>query len=155
MATPTGSQVDRFVVSHPGAVAIVPRQGNDVVLIAQYRVAVDDVVLEIPAGKLDITDVDHETAARRELAEETGLRSGRFEHLMDLVTSVGFSNEVISLYVADDLESGESQPAGAEEFAAEIVTMAWDDALAAIDDGSITDAKTVVGILLANRRGPA
>jgi ADP-ribose pyrophosphatase len=155
VATPTGSRVDRFVVSHPGAVAIVPRRGDDVILIAQYRVAVDDVVLEIPAGKLDGADADHETAARRELAEETGLHGGHLEHLMDLVTSVGFSDEVISLYVADDLEPGDPEPAGAEEMAAEIVTMAWDDALAAIDSGSITDAKTVVGILLANRRGPA
>jgi len=153
VSTPSGTSVDRFVVVHPGAVAVVPRIGNDVVLIAQYRPAVDAVVLEIPAGKLDATDTDRESAARRELLEETGLRAGTLDHLTDLVTAVGFSDEVISLYVADDPEPGDAKPEGEEELASEIVTMTWNEALTAIDTGTITDAKTVAGILLANRRG--
>ena len=153
VSTPSGAQVDRFVVVHPGAAAVVPRIGDDLVLIAQYRAAVDAVVLEIPAGKLDPSDKDPMSAARRELLEETGLHAGRLDHLTDLVTAVGFSNEVISLFVAHDLEPGDAEPEGEEELASEIVTMTWSEALAAIDTGTITDAKTVAGILLANRRG--
>lgn len=153
VSTPSGSVVERFVVAHPGAVAVVPRSGDDVVLIAQYRAAVDAVVLEIPAGKLDASDVDRAFAARRELREETGMRAGRLEHLTDIITAVGFSDEVISLYVAYDLEQGEPRPEGEEELASEIVTMTWSDALDAIEAGTINDAKTVAGILLAHRCG--
>ena len=153
VATPSGALVDRYVVAHPGAVAVVPRQGSNVILIAQYRAAVDAIVLEIPAGKLDDGDADRESAARRELVEETGFRAGTLEHLTDLVTAVGFSDEVISLYLATELDPGEAEPDGEEETEAEIVTMSWEDALAAIDDGTITDSKTIVGLLLADRRG--
>ncbi len=154
VATPSGRRVDRYVVAHPGAVAIVPRRGDDVILIEQYRVAVDSLVLELPAGKLDPTDDDPRSAAHRELREETGFTAGELVHLTDLVSAVGFSNEVISIYLATDVIPGESHPEGEEETAARIVTMEWDEAIRRIETGAITDAKTIAGILLADRRGP-
>lgn len=152
IATPTGNEVDRIVVAHPGAVAVVPQIGDHVVLVEQYRAAVDSVVLEIPAGKLDREGEEPWEAARRELSEETGFTAHHLVHLTDLLTSVGFSDERISIYLATDLVSGEPQPVGEEEEAAEIVTMPWSDAVDAVVGGTITDAKTVAGILLAEHR---
>ncbi len=152
IATPTGSEVDRIVVAHPGAVAVVPRIGDHVVLVEQYRAAVDSLVLEIPAGKLDRQGEERREAAHRELTEETGFTAHRLVHLTDLLTSVGFSDERISIYLATDLVSGEPQPAGEEEEAANIITMPWSDAVDAVVRGTITDAKTVAGILLAEYR---
>ncbi|MFV1998906.1 MAG: NUDIX hydrolase [Acidimicrobiia bacterium] len=154
--TPAGEHVERVVIEHPGAVAVVPRVGEDVVLVAQYRAAVARVVLEIPAGKLDESGESPEDAARRELVEETGYRAGDLLHLTDLLTAVGFSDEKISIYLATDPVPGTARPVGAEEESAQIVTMPWTEAVTRVRDGSITDAKTVAGILIAEMlNGPA
>lgn len=154
--TPTGEHVKRIVVEHPGAVAVVPRVGNDVILVAQYRAAVSRVVLEIPAGKLDEPGESLEEAALRELSEETGYIARTLTHLTDLLTAVGFSDEKISIYLAIDPTPGPAHPVGAEEELAEIVVMPWTEAVARVRDGSITDAKTVAGILIAELLdGPA
>jgi len=147
--TPSGEHVERIVVEHPGAVAVVPRVGSDVVLVAQYRAAVSRVVLEIPAGKLDEPGESPEDAARRELAEETGYEARNLVHLTDLLTAVGFSDEKISIYLADDPIPGTARPVGAEEEYAEVIMMPWAEAVSRVRAGSITDAKTVAGILIA------
>jgi len=147
--TPAGEHIERVVVEHPGAVAVVPRVGSDIVLIAQYRAAVSRVVLEIPAGKLDEPEESPEDAARRELAEETGYTARGLVHLTDLLTAVGFSDEKISIYLAIDPVPGTARPVGAEEEAAEILSMPWAEAVTRVREGSITDAKTVAGILIA------
>ncbi len=155
LATPSGEHIERYVVVHPGAVAVVPRAGDDVILVAQYRAAVDAVVLEIPAGKLDQQGEEPRAAAERELLEETGYTAGNIAHLTDLWTAVGFSNERISIYVATQLEPGDPQPIGEEEHAAEIIRMSWDQALGSVLSGEITDAKTVAALLLVEHRGPS
>jgi len=147
--TPAGEHVERIVIEHPGAVAVVPRVGTDVVLVAQYRAAVSRVVLEIPAGKLDEAGESREDTARRELAEETGYTARKILHLTDLLTAVGFSDEMISIYLAVDPTPGIARPVGAEEEFAEVVTMPWAEAVTRVREGSITDAKTVAGILIA------
>ncbi|GMQ99175.1 MAG: NUDIX hydrolase [Acidimicrobiia bacterium] len=147
--TPDGEHVERIVIEHPGAVAVVPRSGTDVVLVSQYRAAVSRMVLEIPAGKLDEPGESREDAARRELAEETGYIAGELLHLTDLLTAVGFSDEKISIYLAVDPVPGTARPVGAEEESADIVTMPWAEAVARVREGSIIDAKTVAGILIA------
>jgi ADP-ribose pyrophosphatase len=151
VVTPTGETIDRVLVAHPGAVAVVPLLGENIVLIAQYRAPVDAVVLEIPAGKLDIPGEDRRDAAQRELTEETGYIADDLVHLTDLQTAVGFTNERISIYLAPSVTPGSASPAGAEEAAAQIITMPFSDAVEAVTRGDITDAKTVAGILLTER----
>jgi ADP-ribose pyrophosphatase len=154
--TPTGENIERVIVVHPGAVAVVPLCGDDIVLIAQYRAPVDEVVVEIPAGKLDKRGEDKPTAAERELAEETGYVAHDLIHLTDLKTGVGFTDELITIYLAPSVTPGEARPVGAEEREARIFTMPFTHAAEEVARGSITDAKTVAGILLAERlRGPA
>lgn len=154
--TPSGTEIERVVVVHPGAVAVVPLYGDDIVLIAQYRAPVDAVVVEIPAGKLDKEGEDRRAAAVRELAEETGYVAHDLIHLTDLRTGVGFTNEEITIYLAPDVTPGQAQPVGAEEIEAQIFTMPFDEAVEQVARGSITDAKTVAGILLVERiRGSA
>ena len=152
IATPDGRVVTRVVVSHPGAVAVVPILDGDVFLFGQHRASIGRNLLEIPAGKLDVPGEDRREAARRELAEEIGFAAGRLDHLTDLITTPGFCNEVITIYRATNLEKVSSQPVGAEEEHATILRMPLEEAIRRVHAGEITDAKTVVGLLLVADR---
>ncbi len=147
---PAGETADRIVIRHPGAVAVVPIIDGNVILIEQYRAPVDDVVLEIPAGKLDVGDVSTEAAARRELLEETGFNATTLTELTAILTAVGFTNEKITIYLAEGLEPGETQPDGIEEHSATVVTMPFSEAVDRVVSGEIQDAKTIAGILVAD-----
>jgi ADP-ribose diphosphatase len=149
IATPSGREVERVVIVHPGAVAIVPIIDDDVILIEQYRASAESTVLEIPAGKIDDPSHDRLETAHRELEEETGYRAGRMRRLTDLLTAVGFSDERITIFLAEDLTPGARAPMGAEEEEAHIVRMPLSEAVRRVRDGSIADAKTVAGLLLA------
>lgn len=153
VGTPSGETVERVVIEHPGAAAVVPLIDGDIILIEQYRAPIEERLLEIPAGKLDDQVNDPGHTAGRELEEETGYTAGHLEHLTDLLTTVGFSDEVISIYLATGLSEGVRTPIGEEEEDASIVRMPFSEAVAAVEDGRIRDAKTVAGILLAARRG--
>jgi ADP-ribose diphosphatase len=156
IATPSGTEVERIVIAHPGAVAVVPLIDDDVILIEQYRAAVEDVVLEIPAGKIDGPEHDRRAEARRELAEETGFIARTLEPLTELWTAVGFSDERITIFLADDVTHGTRSPVGSEEEEARIVRMPLEAAVDMVMRGEITDAKTVAGLLMtAVRRGSA
>jgi ADP-ribose pyrophosphatase len=150
--TPDGTAISRVIVAHPGAVAVVPIVGDDVILIEQHRVPVGRPLLEIPAGKLDIPGEDRRETAERELEEEIGFTPGRLEHLIDLLTTPGFSDECITIYVATDLAAVPARPTGAEEHHSRIVRMRLDEAVMQVRAGAITDAKTVAGLLLAAGR---
>ena len=152
IATPDGHAVSRLVVSHPGAVAVVPVLNDDVFLFEQHRAPIGRHLLEVPAGKLDVPGEDRRAAARRELEEEIGFTTGRLVHLTDLFTTPGFSDEVITIYLATHLEQVASQPVGAEEEHATIVRLPLSEAVARVHTGEINDAKTVVGLLLAAGR---
>lgn len=107
-----GARSTREFVLHPGAVAIVPiTDDGKVILVEQYRYAIKQKLLEIPAGKFDSPDEDPLECAKRELREETG-KSGRRVHLFRLCihTTPGFSNEIIHLYLALNLRRGDSNP---------------------------------------------
>ena len=147
--TPSGEVVERIAIEHPGAVAIVPIVDEDIVLIDQYRAPADATILELPAGKLDEPGEDPVVAARRELEEEVGLVGDSFQHLTTIWTSVGFTDERIGIYVTDDVRPGVRSPVGAEESASTVVRMPFTEAHQRVLAGEITDAKTVVGILLA------
>ena len=153
--TPRGDVVERIVIEHPGAVAVVPRIDDDVILIEQYREPMGGAVLEIPAGKLDTDPPDPEITAARELEEEIGYRPGRLTYLSEIWTAVGFTNERIHIYVGDQLVDGVRAPVGPEEVASRLVRMPFTDAVEAVVAGEIRDAKTVAGLLLAARHGPS
>ena len=151
--TPAG-RVSRIAVRHPGAVTIVPVHEESVLLIRQYRAAVDRHLLELPAGKLDVAGEAPEDTASRELAEEMGYRAQRLEHVMDFFTGPGFTDEHMRLYAAYDLAPVSAAPTGPEEEAAEIVTVRLQDLASLLGSGEVADAKTLVGLQwLAARTG--
>lgn len=143
---PDGRGLARDLVEHPGAVAVVPLFEGDVLLIRQYRSAVDSDLLEIPAGKLDVAGEDREETARRECEEEVGHRPGKLTYLHHFYTSPGFTDELIWLYEAEQLRPVGPRPTGAEEEAAEIVQLSLDEAIAMVERGTIRDAKTIIGL---------
>ena len=142
-----GPRSPREAVRHPGAVAVVAVVGDDVVLIRQYRAPVDAMVLELPAGKLDVPGEDPALAAGRELEEEIGYRPGTLEPLSSFFTGPGFTDEHMTVYLATDCVAVASNPHGPEEIAAEIVRLRIDELATYIASGEITDAKTLVGLL--------
>jgi ADP-ribose pyrophosphatase len=151
---PDGGTYEREVVHHPGAVAVVPvlHDGFTVVMVRQYRSALDELVLEIPAGKCDVDGEAAERTAARELEEEVGYLAGRMEQLCVIHNSPGFSDERVVIFLASDLQAGEATPHGIEEEHMVVEHVSLRDADRLIADGRITDAKSVVGLLLARDR---
>jgi len=140
-----GTEVDRDVVRHPGAVAIVPRLDDGrFVLLRQWRHPVDDVIVEIPAGTLAAGE-EPALAARRELREETGYLAESWRPLGTFFTAPGFCDERMHLFLASGLEAGPASPEAGEVLEAFLV--APEEARAMIEDGRIEDAKTIVGLL--------
>ena len=148
---PGGKMGRREIVRHVGAAAVVPVDGQgNVILVRQYRAPVGKVLMELPAGKLNSKGEDRRLAAERELREETGYAAGSWTHLTDLLTTPGFCDEVISLYLATDLMRGEAQPDEDEFLSA--VRLPFDEAVRMALCGELTDSKTIVGLLLARER---
>ena len=147
LRTGEGRAVVRDVIRHRGGVGVLPVWGEEVTLISQFRVAVGEEVLEIPAGKIEEGEPSPREAALRELWEETGLRAGRLMDLGEILPSPGYTDERIRLFAAQDLVRGERSPDGAEEREARVVTVKIGDAIRMIESGEIRDAKTVVALL--------
>lgn len=147
---PDGTVGEQVLIHHPGAAAVVPflsdPRGDDpqVLLIHQYRYAVDGMLWEIPAGRLEPGEPTS-VCAHRELKEETGCTATSMESLTSIWTAPGFTNERIEIFLATGLERGASTRE-ADEFI-EVVTLPLSKALGMISAGEITDAKTVVGLL--------
>ena len=149
---PNGRRATLDVVRHPGATAVVPFLAPDrVLLIRQYRHAVADYLLEVPAGKLDPGEAP-EVCATRELEEETGYRAGRLEKLTSIIVSPGFTDEVIHLFAAFDLE--ETRQSLEPDEVIELMPMALDEALERVRGGQLRDAKSAMALLLAAERVP-
>ena len=145
---PNGKSALREVVRHIGASAVVPIDENwNVILVRQFRAPLSRVLLEIPAGKLDSKGEDRLLAAQRELEEETGYRAKTWVKLTDMVSSPGFCDECISIYLATDLTRGETHPDD-DEFL-NTVSIPFEEALAMATRGEITDSKSLCGLLLA------
>ena len=145
-----GEEVTRENVAHPGAVAVVPVDGEHVWLIRQPReICGERALLEVPAGKLDRDGEDPLRAAERELAEEIGKAAGRWEHLKAIYTSPGFTDERIDVFLATDLRDVERPPVEEDE---RIEIVAWP--LHRLDEaiGECEDAKSLVGLLLLRAR---
>lgn len=147
---PNGKQAAREIAVHVGASAVLPvdDEGN-VYLVRQYRAPIEQVLLEIPAGKLDSVDEDRLYAAKRELKEETGLEAENWLHLCDSFTTAGFSNERISIYLARELRIGESRP-DEDEFL-NLIKMPFDEAFRMVMRGEICDAKTQIALSMAKQ----
>ena len=149
---PDGQRFERTFVRHPGAVGIVALDGVEAVLVRQFRPALGRSVLEIPAGTLDREGEDPEACARRELAEEAGARADIWTHLSTYGVAVGISDEMMHLYLATGLEFGDRTADGVEEQSMTVERLALADVPAAVADGRLADAKTIVGLLLARER---
>jgi ADP-ribose pyrophosphatase len=142
-----GSRSTRELVFHPDAVCcVVVTKDRQTVLVRQYRKAIEQFLLEIPAGKIDPGE-DPETATSRELREEVGFRSGKIEHLFDFYSSPGFCNEKLGLYLATEVELGEQELDDGEFI--ELVTVPLAEARSLALRGELGDAKSVAGILAA------
>jgi ADP-ribose pyrophosphatase len=146
---PDGRRVDLDVVRHPGAAAVVPFETEEVVLlIRQFRHAAGGTIWEVPAGKLD--GDTPEVCAVKELEEEAGRRAGRLERLGSIWTTPGFTDEVIHLFAAFDLEPIPQRLESDEVI--EVVPTPIGDALERIWSGELRDAKSAIALIHAARR---
>jgi ADP-ribose pyrophosphatase len=151
---PNGATIDLETIRHPGAAAVVPvKDDGTVVLIRQFRHAAGGFIYEIPAGKLQPGE-DPLHCASRELEEEVGYRASSFELLSSIFTAPGFADEVIHVYKATGLTKGRQQLDPDEVL--DIIEMPLVEAVNKIEDGTIRDAKTIIGLqavyLRTNRR---
>lgn len=145
-----GRSITREVVRHPGAVVVVPQLGLDrVVLLKNYRIAIDEHLWELPAGTLEPNESPLD-AAVRELEEETGYRPGRIEPMGEFFTSPGFCDELIHLFATQELTFVGQRLEPHEQIEAH--DFGWSEVLAMIDDGRIKDAKTIAGLWMFDRR---
>lgn len=147
--TDDGRRATREIVEHPGAVGILAWDGERLALVRQWRHAAGKALLEIPAGTLEPGE-DPEATARRELAEEAGVTAERWERGPSFFTAPGFCTERLTLFLATGLAPGTTPPPPDEDI--ERVWTTLDRGLAAIDDGQITDAKSLAGIWWLARR---
>jgi len=149
---PDASEAELDIIRHPGASAIVPfltdPKGDDpqILLLRQYRYAADGYIYEIPAGRLDPGE-EPAACAARELKEETGCSAESIVHLFTMLTTPGFTDELIHLFIATGISHGESARE-ADEFA-DVIVMRLSEALELIQRGEIPDGKTSLGILYA------
>ena len=145
---PDGRSLELEMIRHPGASAIVPFEANgDVLLIRQFRHAVGGTIWEVPAGKLD--GDTPEVCARRELEEEAGRRAGRLVSLGNILTTPGFTDEVIHLFAAYDLEEVPTRRER-DEFI-EVVRTPLPKALELVWKGELRDAKSAMALIHAAR----
>ncbi len=146
----SGKLLKRQIVRHPGAVGIVPiLPDGRVLLINQYRIAFRKDIYEIPAGTREPNEEPIITA-KREMVEETGYRCGKIELLNSIYTSPGVLQEELFLFLATDLQKGESAPEDGERI--EPTPKTWSEIDKMLEAGEIHDAKTIAGLFLARRK---
>lgn len=146
---PNGKEATRDIVYHPGASVVIPISSEgELHMVRQYRKPIEMTSLEIPAGKLDPGEPPEE-CARRELKEETGLKAALIKHIISIHSTPGFCDEVLHMFVAMELEQGE-QCADEDEFIS-TEKIHIKDLLDMVLKHEITDAKSIIGILLADK----
>jgi len=140
-----GTEVERQVVAHPGAVAVIAHDDVHIYLVRQPREAVcEEQTLELPAGKLDVPGESRIDCARRELTEEVGLEASKWTELKRFYTSPGFADEEVTVYLATGLRWAEHRPEPEERI--EVAPWPLDDLDGAIDQ--CADAKSLIGMLM-------
>jgi len=154
-----GQRHQREVVEHPGAVCIIPILDRDVLMVRQYRTPIGAVLLELPAGTLD--RLPHggveapESAAPRELREETGHEARTWRGLGRFWTAPGFSDELMHLYLATGLEPVDGYAGPDADERLDVERLPWREAVAMAERGDIADAKSIVGLLRLARLADA
>ncbi len=146
---PSGSSITREWINHPGAVCCIPVLKNgDICLIKQYRYPIKKYVIELPAGKLEVgeTPID---CAKRELEEEIGFEAKKIRFLTMFYPAVGFVNEEMHLFLAEDLKKADTN-LDDDEFI-ELIPKTLGQAVEMIYSGEITDAKTIIGLVWAEK----
>lgn len=140
---PNGGTASREIVKHPGAVAVIPLLGDKMIVVEQYRKPLEKSQVEIPAGKLDSGE-EPLKAALRELEEETGYRTDNIRLVSSFYTSPGFADEIIHMYIAEDLVKGTANLDEDEFLDCEAITL--EQAQQYMRDGLISDAKTIMAV---------
>ncbi len=142
-----GRRATREVVEHAEVVAVVPLlEGEHVLLVRQFRLPTEQVMLEVPAGGVDDGEIAAE-AAQRELGEECGQRGGRLERLGGFYVSPGYCNEFVHAFLATELEPVTLRPDADEEL--EVVRLPLAEALRLLGAGEIRDGKSIIGLTWA------
>lgn len=146
---PNGHTSQREYVTHPGAVVIVPILANgNIILERQFRYPLHQVFIELPAGKIDAGE-DILVTGQRELMEETGFSATKWVKLGHQHPCIGYSNEVIHMYLARGLSAGQHQRDADESL--EVFDLPFEDCLSMIQSGEITDGKTIVALFFAEK----
>ncbi|UII54717.1 NUDIX hydrolase [Cytobacillus spongiae] len=143
---PNGRTSTREIVKHPGAVAVIPiTSDGKIVMVEQYRKALEKTIVEIPAGKLEKGE-EPASCARRELEEETGYECKHLEWLISFYTSPGFADEMVHLYIATGLQKKEHAASLDEDEFVHVIELELDEAEQCIHDQRIFDAKTAYAV---------
>lgn len=148
---PDGFTFEREVIRHPGAVCAVPLEADrrHVLMVRQYRGAVDRSLLELPAGKRDLEGEDPKDCIARELVEEVGREAGTITEIARFFNSPGFNDEETICYLAEDLVETEREAHGIEEEHLVVERIALDEVEELMAAGELVDAKSIIGLLAA------
>ena len=146
---PNGETGTREWINHPGAVVIIPILPNgEIALIKQFRYAAESEFIELPAGKLDKGE-EPKACALRELEEEIGYKAGKMEFIANIHPAIGFANEIMSIYLAENLEKT-NYNRDKDEFI-ELIPTNMEEALNLVWENKITDVKSIIGLLWLKR----
>jgi ADP-ribose pyrophosphatase len=149
---PEGRPFARQIVRHSGAVCIVPLEADGtIVMIRQFRAPLGRVILEIPAGKLDVPGEPPAECARRELAEEVGRVAGRLTEIGSFYNSPGFNDELTTCYLAEELSTVGRATQGTEERFMTLEYVPFSGVWGLVESGELVDAKTILACCLAER----
>ena len=142
----SGTSKREIVEHNGGAVIAAITDENKIIMVRQFRKPFDRGILEVPAGKLD-GDEDPDKAAMRELSEETGYIAGKLEKLTEMYPSVGYTTEVLHIYLATELVPGACHPD--ENEVLEVMEMDLEEVYRMVMDGKVHDAKTIIAVMMA------
>lgn len=152
VSLPNGHTSKRELIEHPGAVAIVAITAEKkIIMVEQYRKALERSIIEVPAGKLEKGE-EPETTARRELEEETGYTADSLQLIQSFSTSPGFADEVVHLFFAEGLRKSESGAVTDDDEFVELMEVTVEEAEQMMQDNRIYDAKTAFAVLWAKQR---
>ena len=149
---PNGKKGTREIINHPGAVAIIAlTPENKIVLVEQYRKALERSIIEIPAGKVEKGE-EPITTAMRELEEETGYQAEKFTLIQSFATSPGFADEIIHLFLAENISLVDQKADLDEDEFVELIEVTVEEAEQLVVEGKIFDAKTAFAIIWLKNR---